>query len=166
MSTKTRQEVNKILNDFAINALQQLQPIAKGFAPSLAYEISEQENSTELKITGHRYILTLIYGRGPTKEGATKGNPTLRETILEWVRKHSITMQDEKSGKALKDEVVAFLIAKKIHREGTLLYRNIQKGQKPINIFDDVIGRDKIDKLKKDITTDFISLISYKIFEL
>lgn len=165
MNTNQSQDIVKTLNDFAINAIDQLKPVVKGFAPSLSYELINDDNLTELKIYGHQYILTLIYGRAPTKSGASKGNPSLKEVILDWVRRHSITFKDAKGGN-LKDEVVAFLISRKIHREGTLLYRKIQNGQQPTNIFETVIGAKNIEDLKNDIANDFLSLISYKLIEI
>jgi hypothetical protein len=63
-----------------------------------------------------KYIRVLETGRGPTSATATKGNPTLRENILEWVE--TKVRPTDISAKSL-----AYLIARKIHKEGTLLYR-------------------------------------------
>lgn len=63
------------------------------------------------------YIWTLEHGRGPTSEGAKKGNPTLRESILLWIKQRGIVPID------ISQKSLAYLIARRIHKEGSLLYR-------------------------------------------
>lgn len=63
------------------------------------------------------YIMTLEHGRGPTKRGAKKGNPTLRESILAWIKQRNIQPE------GISQKSLAYLISRKIHREGTELYR-------------------------------------------
>lgn len=64
------------------------------------------------------YIWTLETGRKPTQTKQA-GSPTLRETIREWIDVKGITPDDPKTSK----DSLAFLIARKIHREGTKLHR-------------------------------------------
>ena len=75
------------------------------------------------------YAAYVEYGRGPTKKG-NEGGPTLKDSLKAWVRKK---LTNPTGGKNAMDsaavfakksreemvEMVAFLIARKIHREGT-----------------------------------------------
>ena len=83
---------------------------------------------------GYNYIMTLEHGRGPTKEGATAGNPTLQENILTWLKQRGIQPPD------ITQESLAYLIARKIHREGTQVYRDYTLKGKGTGILSDIIG--------------------------
>ena len=64
------------------------------------------------------WIGALEMGRKPTGSGAGASPPTLRERILQWIKDKNITPTGNISQNSL-----AFLIARSIHRHGTLLYR-------------------------------------------
>jgi len=83
---------------------------------------------------GYNYIMTLEHGRGPTKEGATAGNPTLQESILEWIKSRGIQPTD------ITQESLAYLISRKIHQEGTQVYREYTLKGKGTGILSDIIG--------------------------
>jgi len=78
-------------------------------------EVVSKEN--EGQILAARYISVLEDGRPPTRSGAAKGNPTLRESIEEWLNQKAIIV----SGITIKS--LAFVIARKIHNEGNALFR-------------------------------------------
>jgi hypothetical protein len=58
-------------------------------------------------------------GRGPTKSG---GNGELYKSILQWIQEKGITPE------GITIESLAFLISRKIHREGTAIYRGEKQG--------------------------------------
>lgn len=64
-----------------------------------------------------KYVRVLETGRGPTKGGGDGTGKTLRESILEWIETKPVPTTD------ISPKSLAFLIARKIHKEGTLLYR-------------------------------------------
>lgn len=76
-----------------------------------------------------KYFRRLEDGRGPTKN-STKGNPTLKESLLEWMNTQGIkaTPYRRKDGstqdQAKANESLAFLIARSIHRFGDRLFRS------------------------------------------
>jgi len=77
----------------------------------------EFEKGLEAKFSGKKAIISgFVYlaGRGRTRS-SKKGDPTLTETILQWIKDRNIKPREE--GLSLK--ALAFLIARKIHREGT-----------------------------------------------
>ena len=85
-------------------------------------------------MVGYNYIMTLEHGRGPTKEGATAGNPTLREGLLIWIKSRGIQPVD------ITQESLAYLMARKIHREGTQVYREYTLKGKGTGILSNIIG--------------------------
>lgn len=60
------------------------------------------------------YAFAYLAGRGRTVNG-NKGEPTLRQRILEWLQNRGIRPIED----SMRLSTLAFLIARKIHREGT-----------------------------------------------
>lgn len=71
-------------------------------------DIREINNGAEL------WSYAYLAGRGPTRNG-NRGEPTLQQRILEWLQIRGIKPIEQK----MKISTLAFLIARKIHREGT-----------------------------------------------
>jgi len=85
-------------------------------------------------------IGALEYGRKPTSSGATSGNPTLLEQIKEWMTYKSAFS----SLQGKEKDSVAYLITRKIHREGWETKLN-----KPISsVLEDL----NYDQLLRDVT--------------
>ena len=95
------------------------------------------------EISPFNYIMTLEHGRGPTKEGATAGNPTLQENILTWIKQRGIQPTE------ITQESLSYLIARKIHREGTQVYRDYTLKGNGTGIISDVVGN--IDYFDKNV---------------
>lgn len=129
----------EILQQFADKIVPELKAVSKGFADSITAEIDE----TSLTISASPFIRVLIDGRGPTRQGAKRGTPTLRQLILEWINKHSITPKALPGGKIPTPEQLSFLISRSIHEKGTLLY---QRGGGN-RIFDPILTENRIENL-------------------
>ncbi len=112
---------------------------------SLRSEISENR----YKLFGRGYIGALEYGRKPTKGG---GSGALLPAIEQWIKDKGIT---PKSGTDEKDyKSLAFAITRKIHQQGTLLFRtgvNYQGKSKPTQIINGVIQDGRINSLTESI---------------
>lgn len=82
------------------------------FADELEVKV---EGGNNAKLLGAPHTLQLEDGRGATSSGATKGSPPLIEKIKQWIRQKGIIsdIKNDEDGSTL-----AFLIARKIHREG------------------------------------------------
>ena len=95
------------------------------------------------------YYEQIDQGRGPTKKG---GNGALYRNILQWVNDKGVNFTDDK-GKKLPDKSIAYLITRKIHRQGF-------KGTK---FFSKVINNKTLKKLESDLIDalgdDFEALI-------
>jgi len=137
----------EILDQFAKQIVPELMKVSKGFAPSISYTVSDNV----LEITASPYIRVLIDGRGPTRAGAKRGNPTLQQTILSWINRHSITARANKQGKIPTPEQLSWAISKSIHLRGTKLYQ--QGGGN--NIYDNIITNARIENLLNLLTNKF-----------
>jgi hypothetical protein len=113
-------------------------------ADSLGYRIDE--NGLTI-FSSEKYFTVLETGRKPTSSGASKGNPTLRESIFEWIKNKPIASD-------INQESLAFLIARKIGEEGSLLYRQGGKS----GVISDFINDQKIKE-------DLIDLLDEKFRE-
>lgn len=138
----------EILSQFAKDIIPELQAVSKGFAPTITYDVTE----TTLGITASPYIRVLIDGRRPTREGASKGNPTLQQVILSWINRHSIKGRVNSKGIAPTAEQLSWAISKSIHMHGTRLYQ--QGGGN--NIFDTIITSSRIENLVNLLTEKYI----------
>lgn len=78
-----------------------------------AKELEEKTKGLNASIWGLPYSEQLEDGRTPTSSSPKSGPVTLREAIEDWIEDKNITPKDDISTSSL-----AFLIARKIHREG------------------------------------------------
>ena len=72
-------------------------------------------HATGLRVYGNRYIGALMYGRKPTTGGSKPGK--LKDIIRKWIDDKGITPSD-----GMTKDSLAFVITRKIHKEGTGLY--------------------------------------------
>lgn len=146
----------EILEQFAQEVVPELQTQARSFGPSIRYGIG----GNALVIDGHPHIGVLMYGRGPTTSGASKGDPTLYENILSWINRHGITPKNDDPERPMTSETLAFMISRSIHRHGTRLYQEIKRGGQPKDIFGVVLTEDRISNLLKTIADDMQTRIT------
>ena len=111
-------------------------------ANSLRYEITD----TQLIIWGEDYIYFSIYGRSPTTKA---GSGTVKDKIKQWIKDKGITSD-------ISENQLAYLISRKIHREGNSIY--LFSGKKNTGLLDNVITNEMIkdfnDKFTKQIEAD------------
>ncbi len=84
-------------------------------------------------VFGAGYLGALIEGRGPTKGRGRPGGKSLVERIREWITAKGITAD-------IPPERLQYAIATKIHKEGTLLFREGRNTR----ILEDVINPNRI----------------------
>lgn len=81
------------------------------YANSLEPVIESGVNYTLVKMMGVAYAEQMQFGRGRTQNG---GNGQLKAAILQWISDKGITPREA----AMSNETLAFLISRKIHRDG------------------------------------------------
>jgi hypothetical protein len=110
-------------------------PVATGKTRDSVYI---EFTKTGFIIRGGAQIGAIIDGRKPTSSGAKKGNPTVRESILEWIKAKGIQPKEA----SMSQETLAFLISRSIHKNG-------YKGRG--NIFENVITATRINSLTQTL---------------
>lgn len=111
-------------------------------ANSLRFEITENQ----LIIWGEDYIYFSIYGRSPTTKA---GSGTVKDKIKQWIKDKGIQSD-------ISENQLAYLISRKIHREGNSIY--LFSGKKNTGLLDNVITNEMVkefnDKFTKQIESD------------
>lgn len=139
-----------ILNQFAKVIVPELQAVSGRFAESIKAETTPKS----LTITASPYINTLIDGRPPTRDGATKGSPTLQQILKEWINTKGITPQ-ARNGRVPSIESLSWAMSKSIHTYGDLLW---QRGGGN-NIFDGIITESRINSLLNSFSEKYYNEI-------
>ena len=120
-------------------------------AASLSYEILENE----ARIYGAGHIFALEFGRKPT-ENAGSGGSSLKDRIRVWIDDKGIEPQPGANGKPISKDSLAFLISRKIHNEGTILY----KAGGNSGILSDVINEETTGELSEALFYEFEQIIT------
>lgn len=108
----------EIMNAFAAKLLEQVKSRIPSVTGKTLSKIRSEVFPDSITIWGPPYIGALEHGRGPTKT-STASNPNLFDAIKEWALAKGIIPDTSKQSLGL-----VYAITNKIHREGTLLYRN------------------------------------------
>ena len=100
------------------------------------------------------------YGRGPTVRGSS-GKGVVREKVSQWIDDKGIVPRDAANGRKVTKDELAFLIARKIHREGyeAKLYIS-EVEEQVIPIVSDIIEQ----ALFKDLDNGINSNTSFGVF--
>jgi hypothetical protein len=119
---------------------------------SLWYEVTPNR----FKFWGRPFINTLEVGRRPTSAG---GDGSLKRAIRQWIDDKGIIAN------GISKDSLAFLIARKIHREGDLLFNgaNFQGKTKPTQIIYGVINDGRLNQLKSSLLFDVVTQVKKEI---
>ena len=100
------------------------------------------------------------YGRGPTVRGSS-GKGVVREKVRQWIDDKGIVPRDAANGRKVTKDELAFLIARKIHRQGyeAKLYIS-EVEEQVIPIVSDIIEQ----ALFKDLDNGINSNTSFGVF--
>lgn len=115
---------------------------------SLRREITDYE----LTIYGSEVFRYVEGGRGPSKKRGS--GESLYDRIKQWIKDKGITPDGD-----ISDDNLAFLIARKIHNEGTVIYRK----QSPRDIFSSVLDEKKIKSFVEVIAENSRNMIKSDI---
>jgi hypothetical protein len=158
----------KIVQDFAAKLQNDLSASvnASGISASgnLAKSFRYELNPTKLRLYAAAYAGAAEDGRKPTING---GNGALREQIRRWIDQKGIIPKPNDDGKVISKDSLAFLISRKIHKQGTLLNQDGGTDHygrtKPTGIITGVINDGRLDSLKKQLITSFVFQIKQDI---
>lgn len=118
--------------------------------------------SFEVAVTDERgvllaapYVMVLEDGRGPTRRSGKGPGTTLQQKIEEWMKAKGIVPKD------ISQSSLAYIIARKIHNEGTRLYRRGGKS----GVISNVITEQRIDSFMVVYADKFAQSVRSEIFE-
>jgi len=117
------------------------------FERALTYKVTENQNSVNAVMTGAGHSYFMEHGRKPTSPTAPymQGKP-LKEMIRQWIDDKGINPTD------ISKDSLAFLIARKIHREGWKT-----KHPYPDGIISSEINEASIKKLLLSLGNQYVS---------
>lgn len=111
-----------------------------------------EKHRINIKILGEAYTEFILSGRGKTKS-SIQNNPPLEEIIRKWIDDKGITPRG-----GIDKDTLAFLITRKIHREGTDQYTNPKKSR--TELLNDVFTKQNTDNLIDLIRKDLVQKIT------
>jgi len=120
-------------------------------AASVRYEVTE----AGLFLYGIGHIFALETGRGPSTKAGGGGGETLLVRIRKWIDEKPLVPTN------ITKDSLAFLITRKIHREGTLLHKMGGKS----GILSNVINKQRIDKLKAQFLNELNTVVRSTLLE-
>lgn len=123
-----KEEIDAILSDILTVYEQSGRKASGQFADGLEAVYSPFSAT----IKGFVYLA----GRGKTKKKGKPGEPTLQQQILKWLKIKGIRSIE----KNISQKSLAFLIARKIHKEGT-------KRSEWLRVYEQVITPERIDSI-------------------
>lgn len=151
-----------ILKSFAARFIQDLRESMDSSGVTASGKFNRTLEATitpnSVVVTGQRYAGAIEIGRKPTSAG---GTGELRKAIRSWIDDKGINPAD------ISKDSLAFLITRKIHREGTALYRGTDHygRSKPSRVITGVIEDGRIEKLAESVVLDVISQFRSEIFK-
>lgn len=147
--TNTLAEFNK-LNEALVTALNK----AGTLADSHEVVLTTENTRSQVAIMANDYWYWQNKGRGITKEG---NDPALvRPKIDEWVKKlpdwYAKDKKDGTKGKKLTKDEQAFLVTRKIHKEG---YKGNFYADKTCPLFEDAINKAVLEDIQNYFNNEF-----------
>lgn len=149
---KLKTDLSASVNASGVNASGNL-------AKSFRYDLQPDR----LRVYAAAYYSAIEIGRKPTVNG---GQGALRAIIRRWIDQKGITPKPDQNGRAVSKDSLAYLITRKIHREGTLLNstgKDYAGRPKPTGIITGVINDGRLNSLKKQLITSFVFQIKQDI---
>lgn len=139
----------KLLDEFSKNAVNKMKQNARKYKASGKMEQGFESQNTEFGVViwGVDYVEWAEEGRGKTKT-LSASQPTLAERLVEWLKVKKIPLWKDARGRFIPRSTQAYVIARKIHRDGVSWY-----GKTPRVIYSDIINEKTLDAFAKKVST-------------
>ena len=139
-------DLNNLMKELIQNISKRNMYRGNKIPDSIMRQFVIEETDKNIGILVPTWISVLQYGRGPWR-GTNIGNPKLRVLIYNWMKKHNLFKSKTENGK----QGEAFVIARKINKEGNEQFRN--------HVYVDIYDTER-DKTIKKIDEQFSIMIS------
>ena len=151
-------QINEILKDEFEQIKQELikrhDELGMRASGQWANSLEVKQSGLGVKLFGLKYSEQLEYGRRTTKS-STAGQPTLREAIEKWIVDKGLASRIQ--GK-ISISSLAFLIARKIHREGWK-----RKDFGGVELISQVVTAERIQKILDRIEITYLPILTKEI---
>lgn len=147
------------LQDNIINDHAHGNYIPQALREKMAGSVEYKTDDNSFTILADQWVFTYEYGRGPT---VNQGDGAVRRNVRAYIRENNIQPQGYKAnGDPIDEDTLAFFISRRIHEEGSRLFRDhAQSG-----VLSGVINDQNIEKLMKDISTVLVPSVSSMLLE-
>ena len=144
-----QKELEKIRQELIQKHLQLGMKASGAWVESVEVQTSGSDKGASGKILANHYTKQLVEGRPPTST-TSPSSPTLKEVIEQWIIDKGITPIEQN----MKISSLAFLIARKIHREGTQYFKD-----GGIDLVDAVITSARLQEIINKVTEFHVSRV-------
>lgn len=149
-----------ILNEFIDDVVREVQDNMNAEGVNATGEtlrsFEKEVSQSRALLYAAKHIGVLEDGRKPTAFGPHQQGPTLKSIIRKWIDAKGIDPGTDKNGRPVTKDSLAFLISRKIHKEGTKLYR--EGGNS--GILSGVITPERVNELGQRIGDEYFKAIS------
>lgn len=142
-------ELEKIRQELIQKHIQLGMKASGDWINSVEVQTSGSDKGASGVIRANHYTRQLVEGRPPTSN-PSPGSPTLKEAIEKWIYDKGIQPLEAN----MKISSLAFLIARKIHREGTEYFK-----QGGTDLVDSVITPERIQRIISKVTEFHVSRV-------
>lgn len=138
----------KLLDEFSKNAVDKMKQNSRKYKASGEMERGFETKNTEFGVViwGVEYVEWIEQGRGATKT-STPSQPTLAERLVDWLKVKKIPLWRTAKGRFIPRSTQAYVIARKIHRDGVSWY-----GKTPRVIYSDIINDRTLDAFAEKVS--------------
>jgi hypothetical protein len=148
----TKEIIDNWLNEIQTDLIKNYDRLGLRASGNWANKLEQFQNQDgnliKLGILGEKYTGAIEFGRLPTKMGSIPGK--LKGIIRKWIDVKGITPRD-----GISKDSLAFLITRKIHREGWKVPNRFNAG----GLVSDVITKSRISELMKKLSLYYIEEI-------
>lgn len=113
-------------NEYQDNLIRSDRVASGDLLNTVEYEVKDKKGTYTVSLRLQDYWKWVEGGRPPTQGG---GNGDLREAILKWIEVKPVLPRPDKKGKLPTPQQLAYLISRKIHREGYEGTQDLRKAQ-------------------------------------
>ena len=140
MAPRTNKQILTAFMDEMISGIRaELRKQGKNVTLETSNSLRHKTVDTISELFASVALPTLEFGRGPTKRSGGGSGRSLRDQIFDWIKNRGI------SPSGITQESLAFLISRKIHKEGNQLFNAIKAGSPPSGVISNVINTKSID---------------------
>lgn len=145
----------ELRNEYQDNLIRSDRVASGDLLNTVEYEVKDKNGTYTVSLKLQDYWKWVESGRPPTEKG---GNGDLRTAILEWIKIKPVLPHTDKNGKLPTPQQLAYLISRKIHKEG---YEGTQDLRKATESVWDRFVYEIYEAIDKDWDSALIKIFKY-----